>query len=177
MTDRVLSISNYNFMPEDEFFLDTNIWIKIHGPQTLHEPRIRDYSSAFRRMLEANCRIYIDVLVVSEFINTYSRILWRQREPTLSFKQFRNSQQFELIAQDIASDIRRMLQYCSHLDDKFDTLNINDLLDEYSEGGVDFNDQVIGHLCRSRNLKLITDDQDFSVHGISILTANNRLLR
>lgn len=177
MTDRALSISDYVFLPDDEIFLDTNIWLKIFGPQTENEPRVRDYSAAFRRILEANCHIYIDVLVVSEFINTYSRILWRHNQPTLRFKAFRNSQQFKPIAQEIASNITRILNHCSRLDNKFDTLNIEDLLDEYSKGSVDFNDQVIGRLCRHRNLKLVTDDQDFRVDGISILTANNNLLR
>lgn len=177
MTDRVFSITDYNFLPDDELFLDTNIWLKIFCPLTANEPRVSVYSSAFRRILETNCRIYIDVLVVSEFINTYSRILWRHSQTTPGFKEFRNSQQFEPIAQEIASNITRILKHCSRLDNKFDSLKIRDLLDEYSKGSVDFNDQVIGRLCRSRNLKLITDDQDFKVDGISILTANNNLLR
>ncbi len=177
MTDSVYSITDYNFLPDDELFLDTNIWLKIFCPQTANEPRVGVYSSAFRRILETNCHIYIDVLVVSEFINTYSRILWRHSQSGLSFKAFRNSQQFVPIAQDIASNITRILKHCSRLDHKFDTLNIRDLFDEYSKGSVDFNDQVIGRLCKSRNLKLITDDQDFTVDGVSILTANNNLLR
>lgn len=50
-------------------------------------------------------------------------------------------------------------------------------MDEYEDGGSDFNDQIIRELCRSKGLKLITDDGDFKSQGIAVLTANQRLLR
>ena len=72
--------------------------------------------------------------------------------------------------------MKRVLSHCSRLESRFDTLDAGDLMDEYAQGGADFNDQVIRNLCRSRNLTLITDDRDFNGQGISILTANRRLL-
>lgn len=177
MTNRVLSIQDHDFKREDQLFLDANIWLFIFGPQNRNKLKVDIYSSAFRRILEANCGIFIDVLVVSEFINTYSRILYRQSGSRFQFKNFRNNPQFIPIAQEIADNIERILSYCSRLNNQFDELAISKLIYEYAKGGTDFNDQVIGNLCRSRNLKLITDDQDFKGQGLSVLTANLNLLR
>ena len=157
-------------------FLDANIWLFIYGSQNPGDARTDVYSSAFRRILEAKSRIYIDVLVVSEFINAYARLQWRIRAPGTDFKVYRNSPDFREVAQQIADDAKLVLSHCSRIESHFDTLDADELMDEYAQGGADFNDQVIRNLCRSRNLKLITDDRDFNGQGISILTANRRLL-
>jgi predicted nucleic acid-binding protein len=126
--------------------------------------------------LEAKSRIYIDVLVASEFINTYARLQWRLSAPGEEFKAFRNSPDFRPVAREIADNVKRVLSHCSRVESGFDALDADDLLDEYAQGGADFNDQVIRNLCRSRSLKLITDDRDFNGQGIAVLTANRRLL-
>ena len=94
MTPRALSVRDYDFQPEDELFLDANIWLFIYGSQNPGDARMRIYSSAFRRILEARSRLYIDVLIVSEFINTYARLQWQIRAPDSRFKAFRNSPDF-----------------------------------------------------------------------------------
>lgn len=176
MTPRALSVQHYDFQPQDELFLDANIWLFIYGPQNPGNARTRVYSSAFRRILEARSRIYIDVLIVSEFINTYARWQWKLKAPGKAFKAFRNSSQFKPVAQEVADNSRRVLSHCSRTESGFGALDADALIDEYAQGVADFNDQVIRNLCRSRNLMLITDDRDFNGQGISILTANERLL-
>ena len=176
MTPRALSVGDYDFQPEDELFLDANIWLFLYGSQNPGNVRTHVYSSAFRRILEARSRIYIDVLIVSEFINAYARLQWQIRAPGRRFKVFRNSPDFREVAQEITDNVKRVLSHCSRIESHFDTLDADELMDEYAQGGADFNDQVIRNLCRSRNLKLITDDRDFNGQGISILTANRRLL-
>lgn len=176
MTPRALSVREYDFQRHDELFLDANVWLLVFGPQSPGDARTRIYSSAFRRILEANSRIYIDVLVVSEFINAYSRLQWRVRAPSIGFKTFRDSPEFREIAREIAANVKRVLRHCSRLESQFDTLDADELMEEFARGGTDFNDQVIRNLCWSMNLKLITDDRDFGGQGISILTANRRLL-
>ncbi len=176
MVNKPLSIANYEFQPEDELFLDANIWLLIYGPQNYNRSREMVYSSAFRRILEAQSSIHIDVLIVSEFINTHTRILWRQTRSQLHFKAFRNSSQFKPIAKEVAGKMTRVLSHCSRIENQFSSLDIESLLDEYAKGGTDFNDQVIGNLCKCKNLKLVTDDGDFKNCGISVLTANHNML-
>ncbi len=178
MVNSILSIGEHDFRQEEQLFLDTNIWLFVFGPQYPNRPEVETYSSAFHRILDVECSIFIDVIVVSEFINAYSRMLWKQTRPRRNskFKDFRNSPQFEPMAQEVADETTRILSHCSRLDSQFDQLNMSDLICEYAQGGVDFNDQVIGNLCRTRNLTLITDDRDFRNQGISVLTANENLL-
>jgi len=177
MSHKALAVTNYNFKPEDELFLDTNVWLLVFGPQKPGDRRVATYSQAFAKILTAKCQIYIDVLIVSEFINTYARLKWNvMGNPHAKFKQFRNSSDFKPIAKDIAADVRRVLKHCSRVESRFKTLDINELIAEYADGNSDFNDQVIAALCQNKGLKLITDDGDFHGKGIPIVTANRRLL-
>lgn len=178
-------MEDYRFRPQDKLFFDTNIWLILFG---LQEPKnsnkIRIYSSAFDRILKAKSKIYIDLLIVSEFINTYARQKWRLKKLDgnlsekykESFKKFRNSSHFKSIAQQIGDDTNRVLRFCHKIEDEFEKLNTNCLIDEYTYGNHDFNDQVLRELCKSRKLKLITDDIDFKGEEIPVLTANKRLL-
>lgn len=177
MANRALAVNTYNFTPDDELLLDTNIWLFFYGPQKPGNERVAAYSEAFAKILAAGCRIYIDVLIVSEFINAYARMKWGILEkPRGDFKQFRRSLDFKPIAQDIVGDIRQVLKHCSRLENGFEKLDIDGLISEYAEGDSDFNDQVIAALCRRKGLKLITDDSDFRGRGIPVVTANKRLL-
>ncbi len=185
MKNKAVHVTKYRFQPEDKLFFDANIWLFIYGPQEQRNSRnMGIYSSAFRRILEAQSRIYIDILIVSEFINTYSRLKWNilKRLGDLSetsmekFKNFRNSPEFEPVAQEIADNTKRILKHCSKIESGFETLELDSLINEYADGGNDFNDQVFRELCKSSGLKLVTDDSDFKGQGISILTANNQLL-
>ncbi len=170
-------VSRYTFSAKDELFLDANIWLFLYGPQ---QPRprsyIKTYSNAYKRILSAKSRIYVDVLIVSEFINRYARLQQNLVAPGGSFKQFRNSSFFKSVAQDIASNVNRILRNSSRIESGFATLNMSDFLNDFAAGASDFNDQVIAELCKNNGLTLVTHDSDFNAPGISVLTANRNLL-
>lgn len=173
----VKDVEKYNFTSRDNLFLDANIWLLFYGPQVPRDHRVDVYSRAFANILDAQSTIFIDVLIVSEFINTYARQKWQLEAPEVErFKEFRSSADFQQIAQDIASDVRRVLQHCSPIESGFESLNFNGLLVDFARGNADFNDQVISVLCRNRGLTLVTNDRDFHGQDITILTANPRLL-
>lgn len=177
MAPKAKSVKNYNFTARDKLFLDANIWLYLHGPQ---QPRaanyVKTYSDAYKRMLSAQSQIYIDVLIVSEFVNRYARLQHKFAASGQNFKAFRNSLVFKMHAQDIADDVKRVLKHCSRIESGFATLNTNDLLNDFAAGGSDFNDQVIAELCKRMGLTLVTHDGDFNAPGISVLTANRSLL-
>lgn len=177
MTNSAQAVDTYSFTPEDQLLLDTNIWMLVYGPQRPGDRRVAAYSQALANMLAANSRIYIDVLIVSEFINTYARLKWNVLgKPQGDFKLFRKSADFKPIAQEIAAGLKRVLTHCSRIESDFTTLGIDGLIEEYAAGDVDFNDQVLADMCRKRGLTLVTDDGDFSGQGIPVVTANKRLL-
>ncbi len=180
MRNSIQNIKSYVFKPTDELLLDANIWLSVYAPRRPGDWRTAVYSRALSDILLAQSRIYIDVLIVSEFINTYARIKFYIQFPDPSsrphFKRFRQSADFKPIARTIAADVRRILQHCNRVESGFDILNIVDLVDEYGKGGSDFNDQVLAELCKSKGLTLVTDDSDFVNTGLTIVTANKRLL-
>ena len=171
-------VRRYTFTPEDRLFLDTNIWWFIYVPQKPKATRqVEVYSQVLRDIHEARSRIHIDVLVVSEFINAYARREWRSRRPDIrDFKYFRQSEEFESVAAEIAHDVKLVTSQCEQLASGFDTLRIDEMMSAYGAGHSDFNDQVIAQLCRKEGLTLITHDLDFKHSDISILTANHHLL-
>lgn len=177
MANNASAVADYNFTSDDELFLDANVWLFVYGPQRPRDARVTTYSEALKKILLAQCRIYIDVLIVSEFINTYARLKWEvMGKPHTRFKEFRKSNDFKPIAKDIAADVGRVLKHCKRIENGFEALDIDGLIDEYADGDSDFNDQVIVALCKNKGLKLVTDDGDFCIQDIPVVTANKRLL-
>lgn len=172
-----VSMAGYNFQPTDDVFLDANIWLFIYGPRQAPE-KTEVYSEALYRLLEARSRLFVDVLVLSEVINSCARIRW-QLDPLKreGFKRFRNSSRFAPVAREITDYVRRIVAHCSRIESGFQFVDIEGLMSEYQVGGSDFNDQVIRELCKSNGFKLLTDDGDFDTQGLTVLTANPRLLR
>jgi len=171
------NIAAYKFTSSDHLLLDANVWLFVFGPQKPGDHRVEVYSRALSNILAAQSHIYIDVLVISEFINTYARIKCEFiTGPGAKFKQFRRSAAFKPVAQDIAADVKRVLQKCTRVANGFESLAIDSLLNEYALGDSDFNDQVLWNLCKESNWKLVTDDGDFRNQGVAVITANRRLL-
>lgn len=177
MRTKALDVRQYSFTSHDELLLDANIWLYLYGPQRPGDKRTAAYSQAFAKILSARSRICIDVLIVSEFINTYARLQWDvMGRPSGNFKEFRKSRDFKPIAADIAAAARRVLKHCTCVESEFATLDANQIISEYETGDSDFNDQVIAALCRKKGLKLVTHDSDFYDQGISVLTMNPKML-
>ena len=177
MKNNIQAVGGYSFTCQDKLFLDANIWMCLYGPQRWRRAKVQTYSKAFKDILNAKCQIYIDVLIVSELINSWARLMQKVVAQNISqFKDFRSSPHFKSVAQNIAADAKQIMSHCSPIESGFATLAIDDLLNDYAAGNSDFNDQVITELCKSNGLTLITHDSDFNSPEIPILTANNQLL-
>ncbi len=198
MNHKAIPLEQHNFTLKDKLFLDANIWLYLYCPQGSRDNWVDIYSDVFDRILDAESQIYIDVLVVSEFINTFARQEYElakeglelakqeceltEREYELSklhlssFKNFRNTPDFEIIAQGIAAAVKQIMKHCSRVESCFTTLGMDDLLTDYETGNFDFNDQVITEICKNNGFTLITNDSDFKTQEIPILTANAKLL-
>ena len=178
MTQRMAKeVSRYTFSSEDHLFLDANVWLYLYGPQqSPASSYVRTYSDAYKRILSDKSKIYIDVLIISEFVNRYIRLKHELIQPTVSFKDFRNGPFFKIHAQSTADEVRRILKHCSRIESGFEKLNMEKLLNDFVAGGSDFNDQIISKLCKDKKLSLVTHDGDFRDPGLSVLTANRNLL-
>ena len=179
----IYQIGSYIFSNSDNLLLDANVGLFLHHPQYKpSDQRIRIYSSALKRMLEAKSQIFIDALVLSEFVNVLARYAFHalpthQKEKLANFKSFRRSSRFRPVAKNITAACRKVLEFCTRIESHFVSLDIDALLVQYECGASDLNDLLLANLCKSRNLTLVTDDGDFRRRGLEVLTANNRLLR
>ena len=179
MNQKAEDITIHAFDPSEELLLDANIWLLVYGPQKPKNRRVTTYSGALKNIFAAKSRIYIDVLIVSEFVNAYARLKYYTLRVSEAedFKQFRQRAAFKPVAQDIAADVKRILRHCTRIGSGFESLDTTAVLDEYAAGNSDFNDQILVALCKKKGLKMVTDETDFKERGIPIITANKRLLR
>ena len=180
MPNKPVDIRSYKFSPSDSLFLDANIWLRVYGPNPPADPKVRTYSAALSSMCAAGSKLFTDVLVISEFINSYARIEFNAVESKShafgNFKAFRKSALFPGIAKTIAGDVRRIIKQVTRAESGFPGLDIEKLLNTFESGSIDFNDEVIASICRRDGMTLVTDDGDFATSGLSIITANHRLL-
>ncbi|MGB2987363.1 MAG: PIN domain-containing protein [Phycisphaerae bacterium] len=173
------SIDAYQFSETDALLFDANIWIYLHCPESSPPTRVvACYSGALKQILTAKSRIFIDVLILSEFVNRYARLVqqvtpkWRRKHT----KKWRNSAGFKPVAKAIASACHRLLKNCQLTESGLESADITALLGSYESGRSDFNDLMLAELCRAKRLALVTHDADFKGSDITLLTANRKLL-
>ena len=175
--NKITNIRDYSFSGNDDLFLDTNVWLSIYGPLTRRRSRATAYSRAIKNIQLKNCNIHVDEIVLSEFINAFAQWEFKQTETEIdNFKEFRSTEAFIPIAEEIKQAAKRILKQCKIVDNAFHRFNVYSFLDEYGKGKSDFNDLLIAEVCKTYGFTLITDDGDFKGNNVAILTANNRLL-
>ncbi len=180
MPGTVRRLSTYHFHETDRLLFDANVWLFLYSPQYApSDSRVRVYSAALKKALAAHCQIFIDALVLSEFINAWARFMYNKLPASIKpkdFKTYRNSPAFRPVAKDIADACRRILRFATRVESEFASLNINDVLSGYEAGRADFNDHVLAELCHKKQLILVTNDADLKGLTLSILTENRGLL-
>ncbi len=173
---KIHSIENYDFPEEKNYFFDTNIWLYIYGPIGWPDEKSDIYSRALKRIRDSRGTIYINCLIISEFINAFSRIEFKQQSDITRYKDFRNSLAYRGIAQEIASNIRKILRNTLTCDPEMQVIDLPAVMDLFEQGKYDFNDLLFAQICNAKNMVFVTHDRDFSDLGVEILTANERLM-
>jgi len=180
MRSTVFPVDQYQYSGKESLLFDANVWLFIFGPQySPRDPKVTGYSVGLKKILAAKASVFIDVLILSEFINAWARFTYNTiptHQKPATFKAFRESPSFQTVAQQIASVTRKILGLCTRTESGFDTLNMHSLLTDYETGKRDFNDQVLEDLCSRRGFNLVTDDADFEGANLTLFTANPKLL-
>ncbi|MCQ1535571.1 PIN domain-containing protein [Methanosarcina sp. KYL-1] len=173
---KVHSVEGYDFSREQLFFFDTNIWLYIYGPIGFSDPRSDLYSRVLKEIRASNSSIYINCLIISEFINAFARIEFKQQSEFSKYKEFRNSPGFRPVAQDISHNLKKILRSTLTCDPEMQEVNLPEIMEIFEQGKYDFNDLVFAEICRAKDMVFVTHDKDFRDLGVEILTANERLL-
>ncbi len=172
-------LTAYSFSKSETFLLDANVWLYLYPPPSGRKrPFVQQYSDGLKSMRIAGAQLIMDVMVLSEYLNTYARIEWRALHQTRypQFKSFRKSSAFKTVGNGAASSVRSMLKLCTCHDHPFAGVDIKQVLDGFAAGTTDFNDSLLAETCRRHGWKLVTNDSDFTSGGIEVLTTNPKLL-
>lgn len=154
-------------------FFDTNILIYLFFDFDDNDWK-NTYRKIFKQLLSLKIPICLDYLVISEFINKCMRIryeIYCTKASEYKFKEFRNSNDGNILLEDIHTIVRDFITKFEVIGHVFDKKQITDLLANHN---LDFNDKAILTLCKENNLILFTNDIDFKSSDIEILTANNK---
>lgn len=178
----IFNIRQHKFSQGDNLFLDTNVWLAILGPPGMTRGKITNtYSMAWKSMLDSRCNIYVDVIVLSEFINSFSRFYFNLLpgdQRAKGFKRFRDSAEYKAVAQAIADSVRRILKHVQSAPTWVPMEDLQALMHSFENTSCDINDEFIGQLCQRYGWTLVTDDADFGASDeLTILTGNPRLLK
>ena len=182
MKNEIHDLAAYRFSRDELFLLDANLWIYLYPPPSESKHRISEqYSAGLKSMQLAGSKLIMDVVVLSEYLNTYCRIEWiarRTENKYRTFKKFRNSKTFKRdVGPSATFFIKNILNICTRQNHPFAAMNIQQLLTNFEVGKNDINDSLLTETCRRNGWKLVTHDSDFKSGGINVLTTNKRLLR
>jgi predicted nucleic acid-binding protein len=172
-------IDTYAFDRQSEYFLDTNVWLYVYGPMAPRNHFSRIYSNALKRLRNSGASVFIDVLVTSEFMNSWARLEYRRAGGDATFgefKTFRTDAKFAPVAADIAYGIRQVLALANRTGTAFANINFDPVVDAFQTGSIDLCDQLIVETCRARKFVLLTNDGDMKKADVPIATANSSLL-
>ena len=79
MPGTVRRLGTYHFRETDRLLFDTNVWLFLYSPQYgPNDNRVRVYSAAVKSALTAHSHIFVDALVLSEFINAWARFMYNK---------------------------------------------------------------------------------------------------
>ena len=186
MHNKIYDLAKYNFKPKERILLDANIWILLQSflstaSDEKLDGRFVKYSAVFYKLVKSKAIIFIDLLVLNEYLHHYTRVEWRNHRENYpkkypKYKNFRDSDEFQNAISTASQFARKIIELGKLHSIPADKINISQALDSFSSGGIDFNDAILTDICKQSNFKIITDDVDFKYGGIDVLTLNSKLL-
>jgi predicted nucleic acid-binding protein len=171
-----------------QYFFDANLWLKILKPPFLLSKRDEKYLAFFERFKNHtdHPKIIVTSLVLSEVINRYLRdvsypIFWKRQgidEPDKSYYKlvYRPSQEFLTDYISLCEDIKAYQHFYELANDGLTSdIRQKDILTSPPQS-LDFNDNYYYQLAMKRNYIIVTDDKDFFVPDVEVITYNQQLI-
>lgn len=174
---RLSEISRIN---NSKIFFDANIWIYIFGNIGNYKKKeVLKYSNAYKQILRSDNQIYIDTIVMSEFVNRLLRKPFEILKKTpklakLKYKTYRKMPEYKETLEDISRIFKNnILRTSEIIDYNYDKINFLSLLD-LDNIDMDFNDNHIANICNKKGMFLLTHDGDFKNSDVNIISYNNK---
>ncbi|MFH0957761.1 MAG: PIN domain-containing protein, partial [Pseudomonadota bacterium] len=120
MGSAIFPVDHYNYSEKESLLFGANVWLFIFGPQySRTDPRVKRYSLGLKNILTAKASVFIDVLILSEFINacaSYAYNIVPADQKPQDFKVFRESPLFQTVAENVAATTRKIMSLCNRTD-------------------------------------------------------------
>jgi predicted nucleic acid-binding protein len=183
--------SSHQIKDSDKYFLDANIWLKVLAPKNKLTYKDKAYLGFFERLVNnTKVRIIVPALVISEVINRIIREVHFQKHikgvqkvtpnfipPSDYYKNvFRNTEDYRIAYNLICDDIKSYNTSIDLVNDEFgSTFKFKHVMSN-PPTSLDFNDYYYYNLCKKKGYFLVTDDKDFWVENIEVVTMSDTLL-
>jgi len=177
---KVINASNVSISSSRVLF-DSNIWILIEGfCGASQDHRTTVYSGAYKKLLQNGNTIVVNDYVLGEFCNRCTKFeyeVMKEADAALPhYKVYRKSPEFRWVMESVRDTCLNILDGCEYISVGRSDCDMAKAVENFCSGEIDFSDIVLAEHCAKENLHLMTDDGDFHGRGVSIITANRRLI-
>jgi len=181
IVSNIIDISDYSPKQSDSFFFDNNIWIYLLYPLSRFDKKQQKvYSSFLSQMLSARSTVFVNSLVLSEFINLCLRFdynQWKRNPENISNgsdykRNYLGCSSYKKEIENITTIVGKILKLSEKFPDNFTSIDIGSVLNNLKL--IDFNDSYYIELFKNKDIKIVTHDADFfnQRFEVDILTAN-----
>lgn len=190
MSFQISQVQFHSVKAGNQYLLDSNIWIQILSPKNETSFKNKQYYQLFQKIIKnKDVKIILPALLISEVLNRLLREVHMnkfarkngykkgQGLPSDFFKdKFRPSPDFKLAYNILCDDIRSYSNSITLVNDSFGTnINYEDVLLNPPQG-LDFNDYFYYILAKKNDYIIVTDDKDFWVEDVKMVTENNTII-
>jgi predicted nucleic acid-binding protein len=183
--------------PENDkiYILDTNVWFYLINSSIKITPdevqsRYIDFVYKLGKACLKSPKIKLPSFIVSELLNRYLRyfsmknfalrqnqIDLMNKDPNDYYKKiYKKSEIYSTDYEIICENIKDFSTYYDFIDDEFSSILTKSTLHYINQGELDFIDYLIYKLAIKYKYTIITNDSDFYVEDVEILTLNSALL-
>jgi predicted nucleic acid-binding protein len=177
-----------NCTPQNKkYFLDANVWLLILNRPFNPKPNEKAYLDFVTKItgsiFSPRPKIIMTSLLLSEVINRHLRSFAMPEfaknnhiiNPSNNYYKevYRQSSQFKIDQELLCDDIKGWHNYIELVDDEFNALRPFQLLKNFP-ANMDFNDNYYYSLCKKNSYSIVTNDGDFLLKDIEVITANKK---
>jgi predicted nucleic acid-binding protein len=172
-----------------KYLFDANIWIYVLD-SNFSKPFVKSYIDFFNAIIEnklsPKATVVLPSLLISEILNRRINDIYynefcisnprgEMAKPQHYKTVYRISDNYKLDLEMACKEIRDYNIGLTLLSDNFDKLTFKKVLKNIPHH-LDFNDHIFCTLAKEQDLIIVTNDQDFKVEDVNIITSNPKLL-
>ena len=157
-----------------KILVDTNIWIYLYGFsffRTMNKKN-KELQKQYKKALESlkihSNQFFINLSIISEFINICLRESYKEYNRTLSkdiaFKAYRKTEDYKNIYNEIKEILNKQIFEKYSIQIISSKVNKKTIFDLLQNSDSDFNDLIITNDCIRYKLYLLTHDTDFKFY-------------